>query len=189
MAINMHPINWKSLRYEFRWLRWVSRIFYAFTVLFACAICLGVFVLLFAAHVVSIPTEFITRYGNTELIYQGHGSFYGSADGGITTYIYWTQDSVQDVQNHYERFFPAFTQRTAYETIDDQRVLQQWLSTESDLVVTGIRITIAQADQSILERPVMDCKTWYESSDHPCTMLKTRLPGGTLIFFHYYSFY
>ncbi|MBZ0307948.1 MAG: hypothetical protein K8I82_17910, partial [Anaerolineae bacterium] len=167
-------MNWKTLWHKFRWLRRIRRIFFTLYLMIGGLFCFAifgmVFVLILAPYLVGIPTEFITRYGNAELIYQGEGSFYGSAEGGVVTYIYWTQDSVQDVQNHYESFFPAFTQQTAYEKIDDQRVLQQWLSTGSDLIVTGISVSIAQADQSVLEHPMVNCLMSYPASNHPCTM-------------------
>ncbi len=178
-------MSWKSLWHKFRWLRRLRRLFITFTVFIGTLFCFAVFVLFLDPDLVGIPTEFITRYGNAELIYQGRSGPYGSASGLLTT-IYWTADSVQDVQQHYERFFPAFTQQTAYQTIDDQPVLQQWLDTETNLVGTGIGITIAQADQNMLDHPIINCLMPYPASNHPCTMLKTRSPGGTLIFFHYY---
>src|SRR5690349_801564 len=45
-------------------------------------------------------------YPHAQRVSEGYG-YYG-ADTGLTVLYYWTSDSLQDVQNYYEKFTPPF---------------------------------------------------------------------------------
>lgn len=92
----------------------------------------------------------VTRYGGSEFVHEE--SVFGSSDWGSISRIYWTSDSLADVQTHYERFFdlepdPYFgnPSMTGYQDYPLLSILWFW---EEMPVTYGVRVRLTDARTS-----------------------------------------
>jgi hypothetical protein len=155
----------------------VQRIVIVFFLLPLCGFCAYAITPFVAPEVIGQIAVDITHYPEAQLLYDGY-RIYGSSEWHTKTFIFWTEASMEDVQNHYEKFFPYFTERDF-----TRQGIPLALQSGSRLLFFGIGVLLVDANQDNRSR-ILD----HSYDDNPYDVLDDAPRNGTLIVFSHDTF-